>query len=335
MNKQSRIFQELQPSVIQEIAQTHLGLDASGLQARLLAGGLFNTTYKLTHPSHRSGWILRVGPVNRQFLLPYEQHLMLGEAYVSRLFAQAGFPNAAIRACDTTKQLVDRDYMVIDYIESVPLSDASVPEEDKERLFEEVGRWAARMHGEIVAPVFGRASDVARGEGYGDWGSFLLAEAQKTGEKCGEFAVFTDREIERIIAVIAAHQQLYSGITVPRLVHADLWAGNVLVRRSDEGGEYEIAAIIDADRALFGDPAFEFAPLWMNNAAFDRGYGRDMEQMDETVRFRMATYQLLSGIVDTFVWKIQYQAMEEFERNKKHTLSLLETIEAEGGRFAG
>lgn len=335
MNKQSHLYQELELSVIQEIAHTHLGLTPSGLTAQLLAGGLFNTTYKLTHPSHPSGWILRLGPVNRHLLLPYEHHLMEGEAYVSGIFAEAGFPCAPIRACDTSKRLVDRDYMVMDYIPSVPLSDASVSEEDKERLFADVGRWAARMHNEIVAPVYGRASEVARGEGHGDWGGFLLAEAWKSGEKCDEFAVFTSREIERITAVFAAHQTLYRNTTVPRLVHADLWAGNVLVRRAAEGGEYEIAAIIDADRALFGDPAFEFAPLWMNNAAFDRGYGRVADSLDETHQFRMSTYQLLSALMDTYIWKVQYNSPEEYDRNKQHTLSLLEAIEAEDGRFAG
>jgi aminoglycoside phosphotransferase (APT) family kinase protein len=335
MNKQSHLYQELDLSVIQELARTHLGLSPNGLTAQLLVGGLFNTTYKLTHPSHLSGWILRLGPINRHLLLPYEHHLMEGEAYVSRILANAGFPCAPIRACDTSKRLVDRDYMVMDYIPSVPLSDASVSEEDKERLFADVGRWAARMHNEIVAPVYGRAADVARGEGHGDWASFLLAEARKSGEQCGAFAVFTSREIERITAVFAAHPALYCDTTVPRLVHADLWAGNVLVRRAAEGGEYEIAAIIDADRALFGDPAFEFAPLWMNNAALDRGYGRVAEPPDEAHRFRMRTYQLLSALMDTYIWKVQYNSPEEYDRNKQHTLSLLEAIEAEDGRFAG
>ena len=51
--------------------------------ACLLSGGLFNTTYRLETVTKTA--ILRLGPVNRHLLLPYERNLMAAEGDILQL----------------------------------------------------------------------------------------------------------------------------------------------------------------------------------------------------------------------------------------------------------
>ena len=68
VNEASHLYCPLTPGRVQEVCRYYLG--ASAVSARLLGGGLFNTTYLLETASQRV--VLRLGPVNRSRLLPYE-----------------------------------------------------------------------------------------------------------------------------------------------------------------------------------------------------------------------------------------------------------------------
>jgi Ser/Thr protein kinase RdoA (MazF antagonist) len=104
-------------------------------------------------------------------------------------------------------------------------------------------------------------SDIQRNGGYDGWANFLLSQAIETGEKCLEYEVFDHNIVSRIVRLNENHSWLYKSIKIPRLLHADIWDGNVLVRRMNDTDRYELAAVIDADRAIFGDIDFEFASL--------------------------------------------------------------------------
>ena len=85
------------------------------LSARLLGGGLFNTTYLAETEGHGTV-VLRAGPVNRHLLLPYERFLMEAEVEVYRLCVENGIPTSEVLASDTSKTKIDRDVMFVKYI---------------------------------------------------------------------------------------------------------------------------------------------------------------------------------------------------------------------------
>lgn len=326
MNVNSKLYEELPVQKIYEIAQKHLG-SFTNIEFSLLKGGLFNTTYKLILDSPLREFILRVGPVNRQYLLPFEQNLMNAEVEVYKLFSENQIPCPRVLVCDSTKSIVNRDYMITEYIQSVPLSDDSIPQDVKDELYEQAGRWTAQIHS-ITGAKFGRLSDIQQGSGYDRWDDFLRVQAMETGEKCLEFEVFDRNVVSRIIKIYEDHSKLYENITIPQLIHADLWAGNILVRLDTITNKYELAAIIDADRALFGDVDFEFASPWITNEPFLKGYGHHDKVNDTTQALKIDTYRLLFHFIDTYVWKVQYNNMVEYENNRQRTMELLISIEA-------
>lgn len=128
-----------------------------------------------------------------------------------------------------------------------------------------------RLH-EIEGEKFGRISEILRGRGQDTWGSAVLMEYQNLIAASQKYGVFEDEILKRALAFAEDAVPLLNRVKTPRLAHADLWYGNVLVKvQSDH--TYAVRAIIDGDRAVFGDVSFDLDSPWMINDAFLEGYG--------------------------------------------------------------
>ena len=64
---------------------------------------------------------------------------------------------------------------------------------------------------------------------------------------------------EDLRAVVGEHADTLAEVTEPVLVHFDLWPGNILIRNSAlNSNSGRIAALIDGERMIWGDPLMEF-----------------------------------------------------------------------------
>jgi len=296
VNPTSNLFRELTAPELDAVAAAHLG--TTDYRARLLTGGMFNTTY-LISPVAGEKAVLRVGPVNRRLLLPFEENLMNAERHVYERCAPLGVPVPRVLACETTKRLMDRDYMLTAYIESTALADMDADEQVKRAMYREVGRCARQIHS-MEGDQFGRVADILCGRGHIKWSDCLRAEIAGFTEKAAETKIYSARQLRRIEQTFARHAGLLDEITTPRLVHADLWGGNILVSKQNT-----LAAIIDADRAIYGDIDFEFASGWMIDDAFCEGYGQCPAQ-DKAHVTRRRLYTLLYKLLDSYILLAQY-----------------------------
>lgn len=301
MNRSSRLFKELTAEELTAVIHSVFP-DEPVLSFHLLTGGLFNTTYRVITAS--CDLVLRLGPVHTELLLPFEENLMEAETEFDRLCRNNGIPVSEVIRCDTSRSVIDRDFMLVQHIESVPLSDPSIPENALAALHEECGILAHRLHA-ITGSRFGRLSDILRGKGSNTWSEAILKEYRALFAKAEPFTVFPKTLADRAFAFAEKHAYLLDRITVPHLVHADLWAGNVLVQKQDDA--CRICAIIDGDRAIFGDADYDLATPWMITPDFLRGYGETESPFtpDELKRKRRVT-EVLLALTDAYVWKVEY-----------------------------
>ena len=102
-----------------------------------------------------------------------------------------------------------------------------------------------------------------------------------------------------------------------------MWAWNILISEN-YNKSYEVTAIIDADRAIFGDIDFEFASPWIINDAFISGYGNI--NANENRQLKLNLYRLLYNVIDSYVWKVEYNDKNEYIANKEITLELLSLL---------
>ena len=119
--------------------------------------------------------------------------------------------------------------------------------------------------------------------------------------------------------IIGQRKDALNAIQEPRLAHCDLWAGNILVQQAGE--EYALCAIIDGDRATFGDPMLDIATGWITTPDFLEGYG-DLPS-DPLSAERNRVYTLFFTLQDAYIWKIEYGREDIFEENRQRLEEIL------------
>lgn len=321
MNKNSNLFKELSFSDINKIISEFFGKKIT-FKYQLMTGGLFNTTYRVEILDTNEILILRVGPINIHLLLPFEENLMKGERYAYSLCENSDVPCPEILKCDTSKKLITRDYMIVKFIDSKPLSEISSDEDIQPELYEYLGKVVNKLH-KITNNKFGRAYDINNNKGFNSWSEFIINEFNDVKNRLIEFNLFNQDELDKCEDILHSNSNLLDEITVASLVHADLWAGNVLVNYKNNTPK--LAAIIDMDRSLFGDPDFEFANQWITNSYFFKGYGVSDEISHKRV-IRRKIYKLLYSLIDSYVWNIEYNNPKAFQDEKNNVLKTLNEL---------
>ncbi|WP_440118747.1 phosphotransferase family protein [Paenibacillus sp. QZ-Y1] len=292
----------------------------------LLQGGLFNTTYRiqLEYASY-TDVILRLAPERGEMpagsgsdpLFSFERTMMAAEPIVYEYYRKAGIPAPNMIACDDSGLIIARTYMFMEFIPSKQLDHSSISEAEKERLYHQLGVYTAVMH-QIQGASFGWPQGDGMIKGSEHWSEVLHSFAEETAAKAAqvEYMPGVGKEITDIFI---QHKDLFNQVTVPVLVHNDLWEANVLVH--EDNGELSIAAIIDGDRSMFADREFE-AILSTESASFHEGYGRPLDQSDEGQARRLA-YRLLSSYFNAYVHEHQVNQPEAGQKYHERTLNLL------------
>lgn len=326
MNDKSALFRAEQEESLRQAASAYLGEEL--LSAQLLSGGLFNTTYRLETKKRRV--ILRLGPVNRHLLLPYERNLMAAEGDILQLLKSRGIPTSDILTLDLSREIFDRDVMVVDCLDAVCLSTVEVDKETEHRLCRETGRYTAMIHSITAADLpqvpdkpFGRYANVIAGLGGATWKEAILSELAQWHTMAAPAGIFTPGELTSIEECFLRHSPLLDAITIPHLIHGDLWYGNILVDK-----QQNLAAIIDADRAFFGDPDFEMATGWMISDSFLKGYGSCLDMSPDAV-LRRRLYKLLLSLEDCYILFCEYgnpEAGRELKQWILEEISSLNTV---------
>lgn len=316
-NPTSSIYKELDFVELEQIVKKHLLTNE--FDYKVLSGGMFNTTYLVTVLATGKKYVLRVGPVNRHLLLPFENNLMRAEEYFIKLCNDIEVPMSTVIACDTEHDIVDRDYMIVEFIESVPLLTVPLSVEEKAPIYRKVGEYASRIHS-VTGNSFGRLSSIVDGKGFVKWSEYLQDEVAGFVKCLRTTDIFTEDKLQQIEQVYIKYADLLDEVTVPHLVHCDLWEGNILI-----DNENRLVAIIDADRAVFGDIDFELASEWMINDSFVKGYGTAVSADEKSV-LRRKIYSLVYNLLDTYVCLAEYNNKQNSDNNKNSVLKLLEQL---------
>lgn len=315
-----RLFQEISPEDVKKIFIRSLG-ESQIWSAGLMDGGLFNTTYHVTYGAKRREAVLRLGPVNRQFLMGHEENLMRAEAEVCRLCAEHGIPCSKVLALDCSRTTVDRDYMIAEYIPSIAMNQAELTGEERDALHREMGGWLRRFH-EMEGGSFGFVSRILEGKCFSSWGDALLFETEDILNRMEKYLGCDGRGVR---AAFYRNKPLLDRVAPARLLHTDMWEGNVLLDRET----HEILALIDGDRAVYGDPDFEFASSWMENPALLRGYGIvPEEEISPERRQRRVLYRIFYSLLEAYVEFEKYGRRERYDSEMLHVKSLLAELES-------
>ncbi len=312
-------------------------LKAHGLKAKSVTPaqtGLFNQGFYVElAPDHSSALtksnsvFVRIGPEADRGALFYEVNMMLQEPGIHQLLrASTGLPVADILIFDDSRMVIPNMYMIMECMEGKPFSSAVLSEQQKRGVYRQAGAYLRQLH------------DNVRGRKYGYLGphgcmppqdSWWLAFEIMWGMLAHDILhceVYNVQEYGKVLDTLQYYRRLFEDNKNASLLHMDVWAQNILV---DEQGK--ITAILDWDRALWGDPEIEFAVLeycGFENTSFWDGYGFQPERTPQFL-IRRKFYHLYEVQKYLVIWKLRRpERANDIGHFKKYCLDLIDQMQS-------
>lgn len=315
MNKQSSLFQEIPIEIIRDIFVNTLQEEIIW-ETALLEGGMFNTTYIVEYSSFHKKAVLRLGPINRHLLMGFEENLMNAEVYTYSVCQTIGIPCSKVLVCDTSKQIIDRDFMIVEYIPSIVMLKAELTEERRNMLYRQMGIYLAKFH-QVTGDSFGFLSRICNGKKFDKWSDALIFEIEDISGRLEKLGGLNAEETQTLRHQFYKSRELLDEIKTPHLLHTDLWEGNILLNKDT----LEIAAIIDSDRTMYGDKDFEFASAWMGNFSLKEGYDSIIQKSTSPNDVkRRQLYQMFFCLLEAYVGYGEYNNPELYKTRKKQLM---------------
>lgn len=176
-----------------------------------------------------------------------------GEAHaLEYLSAYTAFPSPKVYACDPDAALLPYSYLLLEDLKGVSLVDADITRQDLERLDQQLAEALLELHSH-KRTTYGGIHDLP---GSNRWLDVFLprlqsvrSEKQVSVRLSPDVLKDVDNAIDRIESVFVereAHPE-----AKPVLVHGDIWAGNLIVKRFND--RWMLSGIVD--------PALEYADV--------------------------------------------------------------------------
>lgn len=262
------------------------GLDPGSL-AHLapLTGGTYNTVEEL-RLTDGTRYVLKIPPTAATPGLRHERRLLVSEAEFYGSAAEAGVPAPRLVS-------MGDDFLLMTACPGDPW-DGTLTDAEQTALRAELGRRTARLH-RVTGPGFGYPSG-ALGPLAPDWRTAFTTMFDAVLDDARRYGARLPRPVDAVARTARSVYGALDEVTVPCLVHFDLWRGNILVDRS--GGDARIGGLIDGERMFWGDPLADFVSLALlgdieRDEAFLAGYreagGR--ARFDTPARLRLALYR--------------------------------------------
>lgn len=282
---ESRIKQKLGADKLNELAQHAFGLNVA--DAVELKDGWANTAYRMELEDGRKT-VLKISAPRGVQLMRYERDMMRAEVESMRLVADK-LPVPAIYLYDPSGERIGSEYFFMEYLDGSPFDKVKGAMEPGERavIQRELGQLNRRLN-DIAGTWYGPyASSGSYGSSWPEVFLRMLEDVLADGRDAGLKLPVADSEMLRLAD---EHHGILSEVDTPRLVHWDLWDGNVFVR------DGAIMGILDFERALWGDPMMEaYFGRTTCTEAFLEGYG--LPQLTEAEKARRRLYDLYLDLI--------------------------------------
>lgn len=316
---QSLTKRRLTGEQIEELVRHGLGPQAELYDYEEIADGAFSAVFALRLAGGRD-LVLKVAPDRGATLMRYEADVAYAEIEFYRQAKAAGLRLPALYAADP-----DRGYLLMERLhgESLRAAKEHMTAAQERRVRQSVGEICARL-GTATALRFG----YPRRDGHTrstSWRTTFLTFVDDVLADAVDHRSELPAPVDTIRGLVERHGDLLDEVTVPVLVHFDLWDGNVFVTGGGDG--YRLEGVIDGERAFYGDSIAELVSLALFQDPADvpgllPGFlGRRLSER-ERVRLRLYTvYLYLIMVIEGTPRGFDKAA---YEPTRRHCLELLD-----------
>jgi aminoglycoside phosphotransferase (APT) family kinase protein len=281
---------------------------------RELTDGYFNAAYDIELEDGLRA-VLKVAPPADVRVLRYEADIMAAEVEALRLVTGGTeMPVPEVYAFDQAHDLAGADWFLMSFIDGLPLHRARemLAPEVAAAIDRETGRLLRQVNG-IRGPAFGYlARPAPPSQPWRDTFSAMIDGVLTDGR---ELDVALPLPYDDIRQRVMDAGDALDEVTEPRLVHWDLWDGNIRV----DPATGRINGVFDFERALWGDPLLEVNfGVFRDSAEFDAGYGMEMlaTRAQQRRRCLYNIYLFLIMVVEVYYRQYETEDQAEYARGR-------------------
>ncbi|MDA3901430.1 MAG: aminoglycoside phosphotransferase family protein [Spirochaetes bacterium] len=249
-----------------------------------LTGGCFNASYSVTL-NDDTKIVLKVAPPSDVTVMHYEQNLIDTEVAVLEMLAKLdSVPVPKLITYDTFETIIPSSYFIMEHVSGAPLDTIreSLSEEKLKKISIQLAAISTGINS-IESDFFG--SITPNGRRNISWYDEFYAMINDLVLDAKMIGFSLPYDPDDILKIVSDHSQILNEISTPRLVHKDLWDGNIFVNKTEE----RITGIIDCERALYGDPLLDVVCgfLQHNRNFLLNRFGKDSFNDKEQGRIRL------------------------------------------------
>ncbi len=278
--------------VLYQMTEKAFGKDKICLDREIveLDGGFCNVVYLV--PLLEEDVILKIAPSEQVEMMSYEERILETEVAVMGLMDKyTKVPTPRVLFFDDSKTICNSSYFFMSKVPGVTYNNLKkeLLNKQNESILQELGRYNKQINSikGIYFGLIGKSS--SRFETCKEFILYLFDMLINDGKKKSSDLVHIS--YEELWELIASYAEVFDEVITPRLVHWDLWDGNIFIQ------EGRISGIIDFERAFYGDFLMEdaFSSFSEPSKAFLTAYGKEEFTKNETIRCMI--YRLYRCIV--------------------------------------
>ncbi|WP_336788015.1 phosphotransferase family protein [Paenibacillus sp. MMO-177] len=245
-----------------------------------LKEGFFNAAYGVDLSDGRQT-VLKVAPPPDTNVMTHEHNILFSEVEAIRLIAErTDLPVASVLFYDPSRSLCGSEYFFSEKLQGCSYYSVSneLGETARAAIDRQVGQLNSRIN-QIAGERFGYFGQPERqGNVWIDVFGSMLQDAVRDAERLN---IALPVDAGTLHKLLVRDAPFFAEVKRPRLIHWDLWAGNVFI----EDGR--VTGLIDFERCLWADPLMEtgFRSIHLNSS-FLQGYGMSGLNDSEKVRSR-------------------------------------------------
>jgi aminoglycoside phosphotransferase (APT) family kinase protein len=286
-----------------------------------LGHGWFNVAYRIRLRDGRLV-VLKIAPPPDVEVMTYERGAMATELAALRLIGeQTSVPVPNVDFADRSHELCDADYFFMPFIDAenfgILREEGKLDKAELTSYREALGRTNRQLN-EIRGNWFG----ALEGPGEATWRACFLGKLEDVLGDGERLEVDLGHGYDVVREAISARADALDEVVEPRFVEWDLFPLNAMVR------DGEIVAIIDHERAFYGDPLIEagfvgidLPEVFGGPAAFMRGYGHG--ELTENERRRRWLYTLYLALIMVIETKFRQTSIEQYDECRERLGALM------------
>ncbi len=204
----------------------------------------------------RAGKLFRVRLGDRLFALKLYEEGYFNDAYLYRALATTPVPVPAIHACDDSRDLVGKPWILMDWVEG------DLQTSDLRAVGQQIGRMLREIH---AIPVDGAGARGPNAWEFPDW--HTLVEVQAHRDRV-EISRLVDSEPNKAFYLAIVDEFVHFGRLQPNqsfLLHGDLGLDNIIVHNN------RVVGLIDAGWFVGGNPLMDVS--YLMNSRLGEGDG--------------------------------------------------------------